>query len=439
MAATYGGDEVAALVFDIGSSSTRIGYAGEDSPRAVFPSYVGYNTVVDVNVDASISSGPTLMDVDSTSASSSAPAKKQRKGFVGETEIYRWRPNFELKSPYSHGNIDDFDVYSDILDYSFNARLRLQSSEHPVLLAEPSWNTKEIREKLAEIMFEQHTVPALYLARSAVLSAFASGKSTALVLDSGGGMTSAVPVFDGYVLKKGIQKQEIGGDFLSAQALAMLREMGIDVVPQYLVARKDPVDSGKPASFVLKNVENTHQSFHSLAVKRVMAELKETICVCARSANESAPVQKSFEFPNGFNTYFNAERSRISEIMFDLNKAFKGPATTVDLQSSLPIQRLVIQSINSCDPDARPTLYNNVVLTGGNTLFPEFTNRLHSELLKITAGKIKFHAAGGANERRFGPWIGGSILASLGTFHQLWISKEEYAEVGGGIVEKRLH
>ncbi|KAI8814855.1 hypothetical protein BJ742DRAFT_766065 [Cladochytrium replicatum] len=83
-------NEVAALVFDIGSSSTRIGYAGEDTPPAVFPSHVGYNTVVDKIVDASSSSDPTPMDVDSTSASSPAPAKKQLNGFVGETEIYRW-------------------------------------------------------------------------------------------------------------------------------------------------------------------------------------------------------------------------------------------------------------------------------------------------------------------------------------------------------------
>jgi actin-related protein 4 len=40
-------------------------------------------------------------------------------------------------------------------------------------------------------------------------------------------------------------------------------------------------------------------------------------------------------------------------------------------------------------------------------------------------------------ERRFAVWIGGSILASLGSFHQMWVSKQEYDETGRAIIEQR--
>ena len=103
------------------------------------------------------------------------------------------------------------------------------------------------------------------------------------------------------------------------------------------------------------------------------------------------------------------------------------------------ISSIVHSSITSCDVDLRPHMYGNVVLTGANTLLPGFADRLYHELHHGAPGsRIKVHAAGGSAERRFGPWIGGSILASLGTFHQLWISRQQYDEMGSS-VEQRIY
>ncbi|KAG0292015.1 NuA4 histone acetyltransferase subunit, partial [Dissophora globulifera] len=85
-----------------------------------------------------------------------------------------------------------------------------------------------------------------------------------------------------------------------------------------------------------------------------------------------------------------------------------------------------------------PTLFGSVVLTGGNTLFPGFADRLHWELNSIPHSyKVKLHAPGNTVERKCGSWLGGSIMASLGTFHQLWISRKEYDETGASIVNKK--
>lgn len=77
----------------------------------------------------------------------------------------------------------------------------------------------------------------------------------------------------------------------------------------------------------------------------------------------------------------------------------------------------------------RQVLMGNVVLAGGGSLLAGFGERLNNELVR-NFPHVKIHAPGNPTERRYGGWLGGSILASLGTFHQLWISKEEWQVSG---------
>jgi actin-related protein 4 len=144
-----------------------------------------------------------------------------------------------------------------------------------------------------------------------------------------------------------------------------------------------------------------------------------------------------FEMPDGANQMWGAERFKVAEGMWDEKAALpvSGEAAPTKAQT---IPEMVKNSISSVDMDLRAALLQNIVVTGGNTLINGFTDRLNSELTTLYPGaRIKIQAAGLTSERRFGSWIGGSILGSLGTFHQMWISKKEYEEFGGGIVEKR--
>lgn len=121
--------------------------------------------------------------------------------------------------------IDDWDVFEKILDYTYSKCIKSESEFHPVLMSEApvsiilvkikvlnsfnnimllQWNVRAKREKLTEIMFEKYNVPAFYLVKNAVLAAFANGRSTGIVVDSGATHTSAVPVYDGYVLSQGV-------------------------------------------------------------------------------------------------------------------------------------------------------------------------------------------------------------------------------------------
>ena len=99
----------------------------------------------------------------------------------------------------------------------------------------------------------RYQVPAFFLAKTAVLAAFANGRSTGIVVDSGATHTSAIPVHDGYVLSQGIVTSPLGGDFITAQCRSHLEEQGIEIVPPYLIASKETVWENEKPKFTKKN------------------------------------------------------------------------------------------------------------------------------------------------------------------------------------------
>ncbi|KAG0245645.1 actin family [Mortierella sp. GBAus27b] len=472
---TYGGDEVAALVLSVGHTWTQAGYAGEDTPKSIFPTYVGWVDTPDAdkgddadnaddtqmedasqsqsgengdsnNIHAKDADGGDLPPSQSVgggaaAGSTSKAARKKIRGkyYVGDGEVSCWRPNMEIKSPMKDGLVEDWDALEQIWDYAFLKRLRCDPTEHPLIITETAWNTREVREKFTELAFEKYNFPAFFVAKDAVMTAFASGRPHALVVDSGGDMTSVVPVYDGYVLRKGIMRQPLGGELLSDQILQQFKASNVDIVPQYLVAKKTPVDPGHKPVVTLRDRPAT-ASFHRMMQMRAIHDYKESVCqVSEMTYNEpniTQRPQKPYELPDGYNLNFGVDRFKIPEIMFN-PKDFMRNATP-EQENLVGLQKLISNSVQSCDIDFRPTLFGNVVLTGGNTLFPGFADRLHWELNAIPHSyKVKLHAPGNAVERKCGSWLGGSIMASLGTFHQLWISRKEYDETGAAIVNKK--
>ncbi|RUS27496.1 actin family, partial [Jimgerdemannia flammicorona] len=475
-------DEVNALVMDMGTTWTRAGYAGEDTPKAIFPTWVGY-TEEDVEMAEPTGPDDDIRMADTSANGEAGPATvvsapelsmpgKRRKYYVGDGQVNVWRSGMEIMNPLKDGlgglfrrfswrrfstitcyfrgepKVEDWEAVEQIWNYAFQTRLRVDTTEHPLLCTEPAWNVRENREKMAELAFEKYGFPAFYLAKDAVMTAFAAGRATALVLDSGGGMTSAVPVYDGYVLKKGILRQPLGGDFISEQiAEQFKRDFNIIITPQYLVEKKNFVDVGQPADVKLRDRPGTTESYHRYQQMRVIQEYKESVCQVSEMYYDEAAVavrpQKPFEFPDGYNYNFGPERYRAPEIMFQPREFIFKPEIPslyypLQLDNPLGVHYLIYNSVVNCDVDLRPLLFNNVVVTGGNTLWQGFTERLNFDLLHLAPGsKMKIHAAGNQTERKCSSWLGGSVLASLGTFHQLWVSKKEYEENGASIVEKK--
>ncbi|GAA5985790.1 hypothetical protein JCM11641_006207 [Rhodosporidiobolus odoratus] len=433
----YGGDEVGAVVLDIGSSSVRAGYAGEDSPKCVFPSPY-------VSIPSSDPSSPP--------------------SHIHGNAIHLYRPNATVHSFISDGIVTDWDAAERAIEHAFTDRMRMKSlEEYPFLATEPSWNPKENKEKMAELAFEKWQTPAYYAVDKAVMSAFAAGKGSALIIDIGEELATVTPIYDGFVLRKAIQKQPTGGALLSEILLSTLQnaQPPITIAPHYLVKTKEAVEPNQPSKAVLcedrlptSPSSHTTPSYHNLEQMRVMHELKESTCeVLAPNWDDTAAQGKPtrpFEFPDGFNTYVGLQRLAAPEVLFDPGRflpkeiavrPLPPSASTIPSKPYSDLQGLIAlirSSLVQIDPDLQATLLGNVVVTGGTTLITGFVDRLQNELqLFAPSMKVKIHAASTAAERCHSSWLGGSILASLGTFHQLWIGKDEYQEVGASVVHRR--
>uniref|UniRef100_A0A8C1ZAS4 Actin-like 6A n=1 Tax=Cyprinus carpio TaxID=7962 RepID=A0A8C1ZAS4_CYPCA len=371
----YGGDEVGALVFDMGSYSVRAGYAGEDCPKADFP------TVIGVTLDRE--DGSTPMETDGEKGKSGTTY------YIDTNQLRVPRENMEVMSPLKNGMIEDWDSFQAILDHTYKMHFKSEPSLHPVLMSEASWNTRAKREKLTELMFEHYNIPAFFLCKSAVLSAFANGRSTGLVLDSGSTHTTAIPVHDGYVLQQGIVKSPLAGDFMSMQCRELFQELGVEIVPPYVIASKvriaqDSVREGTPASWKKKEkLPQVSRSWHNYMCNTVIQDFQASVLqVSDSSYDEQVAAQMPtvhYELPNGYNCDFGAERLKIPEGLFDPSNA-KG----LSGNTMLGVSHVVTTSVGMCDIDIRPGLYGSVVVTGGNTLIQGFTDRLNRELSQKT-------------------------------------------------------
>jgi len=413
-------DEVGALVFDIGHHTLRAGYAGEDSPKIEVPSVVGV-----------LNEAPDSMEVDG-----GHPGKKY---FIDTTSIQVPRKGVETMTYLKDGMVEDWDLFEKMLDHVYHNRMRIEVANHPVLMSEASWNLRQKREKVTELMFEKYNIPAFFLVKNAVLAAFANGRSTGIVVDSGASQTSAVPVHDGYVISQAIVKSPLGGDFVTMQCRNYLEDKGVDLTPPYLLASKEVVKEGEYPKFTKKNnVPEVSKSWHNLMVKQVVQDFQASVIQVSDSLYDKEVIESMpgvhYEFPNGYHRDFGPERFSIPETLFDPHHNMKGVPG-----SAMGAAQVVTTSVGMCDIDIRPSLYGSVIVTGGNTLISGYTERLNRDLSAKTppSMRLKIVSSGGTNERRYASWIGGSILASLGTFQQMWISKQEYEEGGKSQVDRK--
>jgi len=324
----------------------------------------------------------------------------EREMYFGDDALEQC-DKLSLHWPLENGIIENFEDMELLWDYTFFEKLEANPTRHPILLTEPPYNPKPNREKMVEIMFETFSVPCLNVSIQGVLALLGQGRTTGLVLDSGEGVTHTIPIFDGFGLTHCINRMDIAGRELNTLLSKLLAQEG-----------------------------------HSLVKTRDQCEvrrMKEQHCYVALDPGAEFAEAVEYTMPDGKKISLTDERWRAPEALFSPGM--------VGLESESPgVAGMVWDSISRCDIDVRRTLLSNVVLSGGSTMFPGFSERLARELRSHapTASQAGIRVVS-SREQKYAVWSGAQVFASLRSMQEdQWISIEDYDEYGAHHIHDKI-
>ncbi|XP_069867384.1 actin-like protein 7B [Dipodomys merriami] len=365
--------KIKALIIDLGSQYCKCGYAGEPRPTYFISSTVGKRS-------------PEL-------AADAGDTRKET--YVGH-ELLNMEASLKLVNPLKHGVVVDWDCVQNIWEYIFHTAMKILPEEHAVLVSDPPLSPAGNREKYAELMFETFRVPAMHVTSQALLSIYSYGKTSGLVVESGHGVSHVVPISEGDVLPGLAGRATYAGGDLTNYLLQLLNEAGQKFTDDHL---------------------------------HIIEHIKKKCCYAALLPEEEQglgleELRVDYELPDGKVITIGQERFRCSEMLFK-------PSLAGCNQPSLP--ELTAACLARCqDTGFKEEMAASVLLCGGCTMLDGFPERFQRELSRLCPEDSPTVVA--APERKTSVWTGGSILASLQAFQQLWVSKEEFEERGSAAI-----
>ena len=357
------------MVIDLGSSSIKAGVCGSERPEKAFPSIVGH--------------------VNTKKVANQMGMSPNNNTYIGNSAIQA-KSILNLQYPIKNGYVTDWDGLEKLFEHAYDPKY-IDFKEHSILLTDPLYNPTSNREKMLQLLFERFETSRVAFVNQQLLSVLANGTSTGIGVDCGENRTCSVPIYDGNILKDSIEILQVGGYHLTEGFGKILQETGKSY---------------------------THETNRTI---------KENNCFVARDF-QKATANPNFKKEYKINGYENIElndiRFRCPEILFqpDLFGVLKDG-----------IHHLINNSINKINPQIRRKCYENIVISGGSSMFEGFEHRLKKEIESLASVNVNITAL---PERNYLPWKGGSVVSTFSFFQDCYITKKEYEDEGLSVLKK---
>lgn len=380
------------LVCDNGTGFVKCGYAGTNFPEHIFPSMVGR---------------PMLR-------SSAKVGDIEIKDLMVGDEASQLRSMLECSYPMDNGIVRNWDDMMHVWDYTFGeTKLNINPRECKVLLTEPPLNPSKNREKMVEVMFEKYGFNGVFIAIQAVLTLYAQGLLTGVVIDSGDGVTHICPVYEGFALPHLTRRLDIAGRDITKYLIKLLLLRGY--------------------------------AFNQTADFETIRMMKEKLCYVGydieqeqKLALETTFLVENYTLPDGRNVSISGERFEAPEALFQPH--------LINVEG-VGVAELLFNTIQAADIDTRAEFYKHIVLSGGSTMYPGLPSRLEREIkqlylervlkgdtTKLSKFKIRIEDP---PRRKHMVYLGGAVLADImKNKDDFWMTKAEYDELGLGCLAK---
>eukprot|EP00045_Choanoeca_perplexa_P002749 m.26294 g.26294 ORF g.26294 m.26294 type:complete len:394 (+) comp11683_c0_seq1:89-1270(+) len=379
------------IVCDNGTGFVKCGYAGANFPAHIFPSLVGRPVLRSKAKIDNIE----IKDI-----------------MVGE-EASKLRSMLEVNYPMDNGIVRSWEDMHHVWHHTFIEKMRINPSTTKVLLTEPPMNPKRNREKMIEEMFEKFQFEGVYIAIQAVLTLYAQGLMTGVVIDSGDGVTHIIPVYEGFALPHLTRRLNVAGRDITRYLIKLLLLRGY--------------------------------AFNASADFETIRMMKEKLCYTAydveaedKLATDTTVLVENYTLPDGRVIKVGGERFQAPEALFQPH--------LIGLEGG-GVAEMLFECIQSADIDTRPDFYKHIVLSGGSTMYPGLPSRLEREVKQLylervlkgnTASLSKFKIRiEDPPRRKHMVFLGGAVLADLiKDKEDMWISRKDYEEQGVNCLSK---
>jgi len=365
--------EGACLVLDAGTGTIKAGFGGSESP-SVYRCLIGRAKHQAALPQTGFDGGDVF--------------------FANEAEKYRGV--LKLEYPVTNGVVRDWKSLGDVLTHVYSS-IGVSGKDHPVLCTEAALCSKPQRARLGQLLFEENQHPAVLFATQGLLSLYAAGSVSGMVLDIGDGVAQTCPVYEGYCIRDAVRRVDFGGRDVTAYLRTLLRQYGM--------------------------------YFDTSAEFDIVRTIKEQKCqISVSTPSKEGSLKVKHRLPDGSDIVLGSELTQAGELLFNpslIGREHGGAAV------------LVSDSIKLADMDVRRELYQNILLAGGSSAMNGFCPRFLSEMTRMTPRdcKVRVLAPG---DRHLTAWIGGSFLSQLSTFKQMTVKKSDYNEHGENILHSRV-